>query len=244
MTAPATQQPATQSPPPQQPPPAQLAPPPPAIPAQILAAMVLPLAGLLLSAVTAAAVITALMLRFKLGKATALFWLALYQVLAQLVMAYPVPAAGTVGAASERTASLNLARRAQFALASAGRVQQAMTSARSHGGDMHAAATAQLVLERRYFQQHLDAIRVRAIAAMRTDMAALEYGPVLGWHATLDSHTSAECRRANGRNYYAAEMPAIGFPGAVHLACRCRPGVAWPGGRLLTTTAPRYGRAA
>jgi hypothetical protein len=239
MTAPATQ-----PPPPQTAPPAQLAPPPPAVPAQLLVAMVLPLAGLLLTAATATAVITALMLRFKLGRPGGLFWLALHQVLS-MVMANPPAASGTIGPASQRAGSLNLAARAQFALASAERITQAMIDARARGGDIRAAAEAQMERERRYFQQHLDAARQRGINAMRIDMQVLEHGMLLGWYSRRDDRVTPECARANGRNFYADAPPFIGMPGiGPHAGCRCYPGAPWPAGKLLPGSQSAYRRAA
>lgn len=232
MTTPAQSQ--QQTPP--QPPSAA----PPAIPPQTLAAMALPLAGLLLTAVSAAAVVAALKLSFKLH---ALFWLALLMVLG-FVMAHPPQATGVTGSASGHVSRLNTARRAQFAIASTMRVVNAMLAARAHGEDAKAAGEAQMERERRYYQQHLDAMRQRAIAAAKVDMAAMEYGPLLGWKAVLDSHTSLECAAANGRNFYAGRPPYIGYPGAVHPACRCKPVRPWPGGKLLPGSGPRYARAA
>lgn len=230
-----------QQPPPQQPPPPAA---PPAIPPQTLAAMALPLAGLLLTAVSAAAVVATLRLRFRLGVLSALFWLAMLWVLARIVMACPPEATGVTGAASEQVSRLNTARRAQFAIASTMRVLDVMLTARAHGQDVTAAGQDQVERERRYYQQHLDAMRQRAIAAAQVDMAALEYGPLLGWKTVLDGHTSAECRAANKSNFYASRPPYIGFPGAVHPACRCRPVAPWPGGKLLPGSGPRYARAA
>ena len=227
-----------QKPPPRQPPPPPV---PPAIPPQALAAMALPLAVLLLTAASAAVVVAALKLRFILP---ALFWLALFLVLSRIVMAHPPQATGVTGHASGQVSRLNAARRAQFAIAAAVRVMRAMTEARSRGESMTRAGQEAVERERRYFQQHLDAMRQRAIAAARVDMAALEHGDFLGWSTTLDRHTSPECRAANGRNFYADRPPDIGYPGAVHPACRCKPVAPWPGGRLLPGSGPGYARAA
>lgn len=240
MTTPARPQQQKQQPPPRQPPP----PTAPAIPPSTLAAMALPLAALLLTAVSAAAVIAALKLRFKLGVLSALFWLALLWVLSRIVMQHLPPVTGVTGPASEQTSRMNTARRAQFAIASTVRVMNAMLVARAHGENATQAGEQQVERERRYYQQHLDAMRQRAIAAAEVDMAVLEYGPILGWKAVLDSHTSAECRAADRSNFYAARPPYIGYPGAVHPSCRCKPVAPWPGGRLLPGSGPGYARAA
>jgi hypothetical protein len=75
-------------------------------------------------------------------------------------------------------------------------------------------------------------------------MAALEHGNLLGWNTVIDERTSAECRAADGKNYYATAMPDIGFPGSVHPACRCYPSGPHPGGRLLPSRGKRFARAA
>jgi len=78
--------------------------------------------------------------------------------------------------------------------------------------------------EQKFFNQHLDAGRNRHVRAQEVDKAAKRYGPLLGWHAKMDSITSEECREANGRNFNVARVPEIGFPGTVHRHCRCKPG--------------------
>lgn len=78
--------------------------------------------------------------------------------------------------------------------------------------------------EQKFFNQHLDAGKNRHDKAAAVDKAAKRYGATLGWHAKMDSITSEECREAHGRNFNAARVPEIGFPGTVHRHCRCRPG--------------------
>jgi hypothetical protein len=226
----------------------QQPPPPPAaapvIPPQTLAAMALPLAALLLTpaAVSAQIVVAALRLRFRV--AAALFWLAMLWVLSRIIMPNPPPVTGVIGAASERVSRLNTARRAQFAIASSVRVMNAMLAARAHGEDVIRAGQEQVERERRFFQQHLDAMWNRTTAAGKVDMAALEHGPLLGWLAHKDDRTTPECRKASGMNFYAWAMPAIGFPGTVHAACRCTAVAPWPHGKLLPSRGARYARAA
>lgn len=82
----------------------------------------------------------------------------------------------------------------------------------------------ELADEKTYFNQHLDAGRRRHESGKDVDRASARYGPRLGWHAKMDARTSEECRQANGRNFDASRIPAIGFPGAVHPFCRCKPG--------------------
>jgi hypothetical protein len=61
------------------------------------------------------------------------------------------------------------------------------------------------------------------------DRAARRHGLVLGWRAVMDARTSAECRRADGKNFSVASRPLIGWPGSVHPHCRCRPVAAFAG---------------
>lgn len=83
--------------------------------------------------------------------------------------------------------------------------------------------------ERVNLQRHLDAARLRREAATRVDAEAALRGPLLGWHATLDSRTTSECRAAHGNNFRVDRPPQIGYPGMPHGGtCRCRPGVPHP----------------
>jgi hypothetical protein len=75
------------------------------------------------------------------------------------------------------------------------------------------------------------------------DSTASLYGGILGWHAEMDARTSAECRRANGKNFLAAYAPLIGYPGAVHPRCRCYPVRPYAGAKLLPSLAPARERA-
>lgn len=78
--------------------------------------------------------------------------------------------------------------------------------------------------EQQYFNQHMAASQNRHTTAINVDRAKNKYGDELGWYAKMDSRTSAECKEANGKNFSASRAPAIGYPGAVHPNCRCRPG--------------------
>lgn len=92
--------------------------------------------------------------------------------------------------------------------------------------------------EERYFDLHLVAEERRMRAAALQDMAARlnvdrVHPELLGWRAVLDDRTTPECRWAHGRNFRADRMPVIGWPGAVHVHCRCSPGPAIPGAPLI-----------
>lgn len=161
-----------------------------------------------------------------------------------LVTEHPAPSAGVSGPASAQTSRVNAARRAQYVIAASKRVLGAAREARAKGESVPGAFTDALATERRYYLMHLAAMKNRANAAAETDKAAAKYGNLLGWLAKNDDRTSAECRVASGKNYYASHMPDIGFPGAVHPNCRCKPVSAWPGGKLLPSSGLRFASAA
>lgn len=125
----------------------------------------------------------------------------------------------------------NVRRRAQYLLAAVRRMSTAIKS-----GDL-SAVHDEWDAERTYLQQHLTAVAKRTAAAAQVagqlvrqqvqptgvNEGRVKEGdrPLLGWYAVLDSHTSEECAEADGRNFDPAEMPLIGYPGAVHIHCRC-----------------------
>lgn len=160
-----------------------------------------------------------------------------------VVLSFPPETFGASGSATSAMVRINLARRAQYLIASARRITTALRDARSHDENMAAALADAIERERRYYAQHLEASWKRAQAAARVDSSAMLYGPVLGWYSMLDRNTTADCRRADGKNFYAALMPAIGYPGMVHSQCRCLPGPPHPT-RAILAPSPGYARAA
>lgn len=118
--------------------------------------------------------------------------------------------------ALSEASALEPAYRAHYILQASRRMQQAVA-----GGMTEAEA---LRRERRYFDQHIEAVAARARAARSVDAASKQFGPELGWYAKLDARTSSECRAAHGKNFSVTRVPPIGYPGAVHTFCRCRPG--------------------
>ena len=221
--------------PPPQPPPSGLDDP------AVAVAVASALAGIGGPAITIDATVRALKAQFLL---TAAVTAALTSVLG-LVTRHPHPLTGVIGPASAQTARQNLARRAQYVIAATRRVLTAASAARARGQSPADGIRAQLARERKFFEQHQAAMWNRATAAGKTDMAAAEHGTLLGWYATDDPKTSPECRAADGKNFYATSMPAIGFPGGVHDHCRCLPGPAHKNAVLLPgSRAPRYARAA
>ena len=129
----------------------------------------------------------------------------------------------------------NLMRRAAYLVSAARRLAAVAASTRvGRSQRLRDAVKA----EKRYLRAHLEATRLRVRAAERVAKAAKENPPreftigepgapingLLGWYAVLDSRTSPECRKANGRNFDPRQIPRIGYPGTVHPACRCKPG--------------------
>lgn len=137
---------------------------------------------------------------------------------------------------------LNLTRRASYLAQAARRVS---TAAQRGPSEVLSA----LDKERRYLTQHLAAdagrtMAARAVAAQARSQArqakndSSTWNGLLGWYTTLDTRTSPECRRANGRNFDPTHVPAIGFPGTVHPECRCRMGPPHPAGKRVEKLRP------
>jgi hypothetical protein len=141
--------------------------------------------------------------------------------------------------------------RAAYLYAAAQRVQKAADSAARNGLTRAEALRQAETRERRFYSQHLDAQARRWQAAAWVDGAALRHGRpfidaatgtatrLVGWHATLDARTSPECRAANGANFPANRPPSIGWPGAVHPHCRCKPGVPFATSRMVDPATTR-----
>lgn len=124
----------------------------------------------------------------------------------------------------------NLQRRASYLVNAARRVSR---------GALRGELGAALAAERRYWEQHRHAMKNRMDQAQAVaDAMAFWPGRWLGWHAKMDDRTSAECRAAHGRNFNPNRIPPIGYPGAVHPHCRCRPGAPWPTLRRVESIRP------
>jgi hypothetical protein len=123
--------------------------------------------------------------------------------------------------------------RASFLIASSSRVQRDVNVAAADGSDTTAALREALVRERGYFARHQAARQRRIDVAAKAAIAAKQYGPVLGWYREPESNSEAECRIADGNNFYAAEGTIIGYPGAVHPNCACQAGPPHKGGRMV-----------
>lgn len=152
------------------------------------------------------------------------------------------PSGGAGPSATQRASRAVWAYRAAYLAAAAQRVADAVNRAQAaEGVSTDDALKAALKAERRYFTQHRQAEKARAAAADQVDAAAARYGPVLGWAAVLDEHTSRECRIADGGTFTAAAPPVIGYPGAVHPACRCRATAPLPGAPTVNAKLARAG---
>jgi hypothetical protein len=149
-----------------------------------------------------------------------------------VVMGMPPGAEGFYGPATAQVARLNLIRRAQFLVASSRRFNDQMILIASGGADPQSVFDM-MDAERRYYGLHLEAGRNRMAAAAQADSAAMDYGALLGWYTRIDARTSPECLAADKHNFRVDAMPLIGFPGAVHLHCRCFPGPPFPGASVL-----------
>lgn len=101
-----------------------------------------------------------------------------------------------------------------------------------------------LAREQRYFNQHVEAAANRKKSANQVDKAASRYGSELGWYARMDSITSEECKEANGKNFSATRIPAIGWPGSVHPHCRCKAGKKHATSQTVYSIKPRDVKAA
>lgn len=117
-------------------------------------------------------------------------------------------------------------RQALYYLNSARRVAQSFEGGKTLGEAFEA--------ERTHLDSHLDARKKRLAVARSIDALSDVHGPILGWHAELDERTTPDCRDANGSNFRASRMPALGYPGGVHLHCRCVARGPFPGGRMLS----------
>lgn len=131
------------------------------------------------------------------------------------------------GTAERLTAERNAWFRAAYVIKSARRIEAKVAA----GASMEDAILA----EKRYYVAHQGADLKRTLNAQRVDNATATYGPLLGWHATIDGRTDPECRKANGGNFEAGRPPVIGYPGSVHPSCRCVPGPPFPRGKRLAS---------
>lgn len=141
--------------------------------------------------------------------------------------------------------------RAAYLYAAAQRADRILRDAARNGQTRAEALRIAEAREQRFYAQHRQAAARRRVVAAKVDLAAARHGkptvdPVtgtltklVGWHAVLDNRTDPQCRAADGKNFPVNRPPAIGWPGAVHPHCRCRPGAPHAGGRMVDTPARR-----
>lgn len=139
--------------------------------------------------------------------------------------AFGVSASGAGAEVARRAAAVEPYSRAAYVMAAASRVQAALDAGKPQA-DAAAAETPNLT-------RHLAARRKRLDAAGRTAKAAQRWGPLLGWYRDPESNSEAECRIADGANFYADEATIIGLPGSVHPHCACVAGPPHPDGEMV-----------
>jgi hypothetical protein len=159
--------------------------------------------------------------------------IAALRVALRILDTFPAPVMQGVGAAQAEMIRENELRRSAYVVNAYLRLRRAIEDARASGIGLEQAEEQTLSAERRYFVQHITAAAQRMAAASKVDSLSIQYGPVLGWYAQNDSRTTAECRAADGKNFSALIPPVIGWPGVVHVHCRCQPGKPHKGAALL-----------
>jgi hypothetical protein len=124
----------------------------------------------------------------------------------------------------QEIATTNAFRRASYLVNAVQRLSPAVASR-----DFERISRAERA-EDRYFAAFQEAERRRNETGAQVAQVAAGYGInargelLLNWRAKLDRKTSADCRWAHGRNFNALVIPPIGYPGMVHLWCRCKAG--------------------
>lgn len=157
------------------------------------------------------------------------------QIALAIIDEFPMPQMQGVGAAQAEMIRENELRRSAYLVNALTRLRREIAEARAHGENPNVAANTARYAERRFYGQHIQASAQRIIAASTIDALGQQYGTVLGWYSKNDSRTTAECRNANGKNFSALIPPKIGWPGTVHVHCRCFPGAPHRGARMLPT---------
>lgn len=120
---------------------------------------------------------------------------------------------GPLGPASTRIAATEASYRAAYLLNASRRIMISLKT-----GDLSQAVAN----ERQYFKLHLGATAKRQSVGDQVDQMVALHGDQLGWKAVMDSRTSAECAEADGSNFDVTDPPLIGWPGSVHVHCRCK----------------------
>jgi hypothetical protein len=116
-----------------------------------------------------------------------------------------------------RTRNDDLYFRAAYVVRAARRIQ---TRVDGDGKSLREA----IAEERPNYVAHLTARRRRLDVAARVATAEVMFGPLLGWYRNPLLDSDADCIAADGHNFYAEQIPVIGYPGSVHPNCGCTPG--------------------
>lgn len=151
---------------------------------------------------------------------------------------YIPPVVTPISRAQREVAALNNQRRAGYIVAATKRIAEALEKAQQEGLRPEQAIAEARTREDHYFNQHARATAERTQAASHIDALANQYGNLLGWYAKKDKRTTPECADADGKNFRVDNPPDIGYPGIVHLYCRCKPGAPHPGGEEMDGGTP------
>lgn len=151
---------------------------------------------------------------------------------------YVPPPVIPISRAQREVTELNNQRRAGYIVAATKRIAEALEQAEEKGLRPEEAFAEARTKENQYFNQHAQASAQRTQAASHIDALASQYGNLLGWYSELDKRTTPECADANGKNFRVDNPPDIGYPGIVHMYCRCKPGKPHPGGEELNGGTP------
>lgn len=195
---------------------------PPSSPALLNAQVAAALAGAM-SPLAAYGAIAPLLASFGVVASGAILALALRAALVEAEK-FPPPTLSGIGPAQRNTIETNQLRRAAYIISATRRVAGEMSAAHSRGESTEAARDSAIERENVYFLQHVNADSQRISAANRIDALSGTYGDTLGWYAQHDARVTLECLTANGKNFRVSDPPDIGYPGTVHVSCRCYPG--------------------
>lgn len=142
----------------------------------------------------------------------------------------PMARPGLSQTAVTATKAANRMFRAAFVLNASRRISSGM----KQGQDLKTL----IGKERANWALHRKANARRIIVAKGVDLVGTSMGlptpngHLIGWYATVDGRTDGTCLAANGTNFYAEVPPMIGYPGATHMHCRCRPGPPHADGKM------------
>lgn len=201
--------------------------PPPGQPAHLDDSVVVAIVALLLAGWSAKQLFDLLMRAGSVVPAAAQFLVERPEIVRLLSIGHPAQ----ISRPMQLQRRQNAWRRAAYLVAAARRLSTAWSSPDTGPDRMGAAARLRAAweAEKRYLSQHVAAQSKRNAAAVAVDQIWRLHGrpDLLGWSARMDERTTAECAAADGRNFDPRMIPPIGYPGTVHMFCRCRAVPAW-----------------